>query len=158
MTVRIWHIGDTENRIYPSTEALARFQEFLDAWDKRSDLDVAWDCVPIKIVEHEVSQPPEAFDVDAAFDEGLISYRVVSAERITVYNYIDAERDRQDARWGGPEHDDRRGPGDWWSLVARQFSDAGTHDHRTRLVKVAALAVAALESYDRLNGADECST
>lgn len=65
---------------------------------------------------------------------------------------IKAERAAQDAQWGGPEHDDEHGMDDFAWFISRQLDKcdygrgAGV---RKRLVKIAALAVAACESYDR---------
>jgi hypothetical protein len=75
-----------------------------------------------------------------------------------VYADIRAERERQDEQWGGPEHDDEHGPADWLHFIDKQII-AGVFDvelgeqnpgsYRARLVKTAALAVAAIESHDR---------
>lgn len=68
---------------------------------------------------------------------------------------IDAERDRQDVTWGGPEHDDEHVPDNWSAFIEEHCFKALTalpHDratYRRRMVEVAALAVAALESEDR---------
>jgi hypothetical protein len=74
---------------------------------------------------------------------------------MTVYDDIRAERQRQDVKWGGPEHDDRHLVGDWVGLLDDRvhllYSDneAGP-GYRRRLVQVAALAVAAVEAFDRV--------
>lgn len=75
-----------------------------------------------------------------------------------------AERVRQDAQWGGPEHDDQHSDYDWWRF-RRDFEDKIVHGpvffaseatvaeraaaQRANLVKIAALAVAQIESLDR---------
>lgn len=75
------------------------------------------------------------------------------------------ERARQDAQWGGPEHDDTHKPADWLTYIDQQISkahqllrdapdatlDTDQHDAalRERLVKVAALALAGLASFER---------
>lgn len=76
-----------------------------------------------------------------------------------VFAEIAAERVRQDEQWGGPEHDDTHGPADWMHFIDKQ-TVAGVFDvelgeekpgsYRRRLVKIAALAVAAIESHDRV--------
>jgi hypothetical protein len=89
-----------------------------------------------------------------------------------VYDEIRAERATQDERWGGPAHDDGHSPLDWIRYLAEHLARAGgwaaeildeqhwftahisgSVDHmpayRRQLVRVAALAVAAIESYDR---------
>lgn len=74
-----------------------------------------------------------------------------------VFAEIQAERVRQDEQWGGPEHDDTHGPADWCDYIERQLSEAdgviGLQNPaawRERMVKIAALAVAAIESHDRV--------
>jgi hypothetical protein len=63
------------------------------------------------------------------------------------------ERTFHDIQWGGPAHDDKHTAEEWFSYMAHQAdnynsskSDSARGYH---LVKLAALAVAALESYDR---------
>ena len=62
------------------------------------------------------------------------------------------ERNRQDEKWGGPEHDDTHTVAHWREFILdtlnRQY--IGQLDYRECMVRVAALAVAAIESYDRL--------
>lgn len=73
---------------------------------------------------------------------------------MSVYDEIRAEREHQDAKWGGPMHDDDHDEFDWLSYLdehlgkARNAHETGTY--RRQLVRVAALAVAAVESFDRL--------
>lgn len=65
---------------------------------------------------------------------------------------IRAERAAQDAQWGGPEHDDEHGMDEFANFMAIQLakSDYGhSPDFRARFIKIAALAVAAVESHDR---------
>ncbi|KKN26490.1 hypothetical protein LCGC14_0874060 [marine sediment metagenome] len=71
---------------------------------------------------------------------------------------IEAERIYQDEKWGGPEHDDQHEPNDWIAFITcwngKAFNCCEKHpiDSRTfrfNMVKVAALAVAAMESVDR---------
>lgn len=81
-----------------------------------------------------------------------------------VIDEVAVERDRQDQKWGGSEHDDLHGVAEFVQFImdyagwARQMASAGSPDKaRRRLIQVAALAVAAVESIDRrhLGGADE---
>lgn len=63
------------------------------------------------------------------------------------------ERARQDQKWGGPEHDDDHNTFDFIVfiqayLIKAEFSTS-TEEGRRRLIQVAALAVAAVESIDR---------
>ena len=71
-----------------------------------------------------------------------------------VLNQIIAERRRQDSQWGGAGHDDEHGPSDWLGFLkehrdraAKTVKDSDAYRHR--LVVIAALAVAAIESHDR---------
>lgn len=69
---------------------------------------------------------------------------------------VAAERQRQDLKWGGPDHDDMHSTADFVQLIrdyagwARTMAGMGSVEKtRRRLVQVAALAVAAVESLDR---------
>ncbi len=74
-----------------------------------------------------------------------------------VHFEVVAERAHQDEKWGGPEHDDQYTVGEFLYLVenyavsARALSSMGSRKGkaRHRLIQVAALAVAAVESIDR---------
>lgn len=77
------------------------------------------------------------------------------------------ERLRQDDKWGGPEHDDGHVPRDWAAFIIDALGQAmnadtvglipptgdqrfdKAHEYRRRMIQVAALAVAAVESFDR---------
>jgi hypothetical protein len=71
-----------------------------------------------------------------------------------------AERSRQDTKWGGPDHDDTHVPFDWLGRVDRQLRrafDEGCEIEadaqavvRARLVKIAAVALAGIQSIDRI--------
>lgn len=88
-------------------------------------------------------------------------------DRAVVYSEISAEREKQDGRYGGPEHDDAHLHNDWIALIARYAGGAAAYPactktitagdaarFRSGMVTVAALAVAAIESVDRKH-ADE---
>lgn len=74
-----------------------------------------------------------------------------------VMNEIATERERQNKKFGGPDADDqRKAPQDWCNDIeayiawARQMDRMGSPDkYRRRMMQVAALAVAACESFDR---------
>ncbi len=87
---------------------------------------------------------------------------------MNVYDEIKAERAAQDAQWGGPAHDDEHRPSDWIGYLCTHIAKAGGYEpgklrlagpavdlilngprFRKQMVRVAALAVAAIESYDR---------
>ncbi|MCD1628293.1 hypothetical protein [Marinobacter shengliensis] len=69
---------------------------------------------------------------------------------------VAAERCRQDQKWGGPEHDDKKSPNDFVQHIedyagwARVMAGMGSYaKYRRRMVQVAALAGAAIEAVDR---------
>ena len=63
------------------------------------------------------------------------------------------ERQRQDLKWGGPDHDDTHVIGEFlnWMLgrVYASHTQGETAETRKNLIEIAALAVAAVESMDR---------
>lgn len=62
------------------------------------------------------------------------------------------EREYQDKKWGGPSHDDTETEENWVKYITEYANAQGRakdYDFRKRLVKVAALALAAIESIDR---------
>lgn len=78
---------------------------------------------------------------------------VMEETRMVIVDEIDAERDRQDAQWGGPEHDDEHTVGHWFNFIDYQSDrweeSTSIAESRERLVKIAALAIAGIESIDR---------
>ena len=74
-----------------------------------------------------------------------------------VLDEVTEERARQDGIWGGAQTDDaRKTPEDWcndidaYAVWARQMHRMGAQEkYRNRMKQIAALAVAACESYDR---------
>ncbi|WP_437309945.1 hypothetical protein [Sorangium sp. So ce388] len=73
---------------------------------------------------------------------------------MSVYDEIAAERAVQDAKWGGRDADDRNTPNDWIAYIAGHAGRAWSSPldlatYRKQLIRVAALAVAAVESLDR---------
>jgi hypothetical protein len=72
---------------------------------------------------------------------------------------IQCERDRQDKQWGGAEHDDHHSKDDWFEFIQWQIDSfkaqpgmQRVEQARYTLVKIAALAVAGIESIDRKEG------
>lgn len=82
-----------------------------------------------------------------------ISAAVARKVRDEVAAEIQRERDYQDEKWGGPEGDDKRTPAEFAGYIMEYLlastERAARHDIRTRLVKVSALAAAAVEAMDR---------
>lgn len=79
---------------------------------------------------------------------------------MTVYDEIKAERDYQDGRWGHKTDDELNTPWMWVAYITRYASNwmvgtflplgkDTTDTFRKMMVKVAAIAVAAIESLDR---------
>jgi predicted RNase H-like HicB family nuclease len=117
-----------------------------------------------------LGQPP---DIDSiclgagdTFEEALQDARselmraAVSIEQLRptspVLSEVVQERARQDAQWGGPATDDTREARDWVQFINHQvgrFVQAYMHTPPTPVrevfVKIAALAIAAVESIDR---------
>jgi len=82
--------------------------------------------------------------------------------RVVVFAELNDERIAQDLQWGGPGHDDEHDSGEWISYIEKQLDacegeidDARKQnndeqpDVRKRMVKIAAIAIAAIESIDR---------
>ena len=69
--------------------------------------------------------------------------------RLRLFAEIAKERRLQDEQWGGPMHDDQHPWADWLGFIQKQVKSATSPDFRERMVKVAALAIAAIESHDR---------
>lgn len=76
--------------------------------------------------------------------------------REKIFAQIEAERSYQDAKWG-TAFDDKNTVNDWVVYIGQYAGDAARmniqpQDSREKLLKVAALAVAALETFDRNGG------
>lgn len=67
------------------------------------------------------------------------------------FQAVSAERARQDKQWGGAEHDDTHDVIDWARFMDYQLNQMVMFPDtaRERLIKVAALALAAAESLGR---------
>jgi hypothetical protein len=70
-----------------------------------------------------------------------------------IFAEIADERARQDRQWGGAAHDDEHSDADWYSYI--RYQGEYVHDQiiptafEERMIKIAALAVAAVESSRR---------
>lgn len=77
----------------------------------------------------------------------------MSTKRRDIFDEIVWERTSQDKKWGGPAHDDTHLESDWCRYIATHNDLAlenDSHGHfRKQMIRVAALAVAAIEWYDR---------
>ena len=73
------------------------------------------------------------------------------------FRQIMAKRAAQDEQWGGPNHDDTHSPKQWCEYIQKQLEQAKRElvvnqnptAYRLRLEDIAALALAAMETYDR---------
>lgn len=61
---------------------------------------------------------------------------------------VETECERQDVKWGGPKHDDQDTLAEWAQHIRTRLD--GNKDHfRQHMIEIAALAIAAVESFDR---------
>ena len=75
-----------------------------------------------------------------------------------ILDEIRRERDRQDARYCDPDHDDSHYPGDWCLILTKNVgcAAADTIDadaaavFRENMIKIAAVAIAVTQSFDRV--------
>lgn len=76
----------------------------------------------------------------------------------TIWDEIQAERASQRHKWGGDDHDDQHTTWDWLAIITKHTGAAVDFGEKNRLnipkyrrqmVRVAALAVAAIEWCDR---------
>lgn len=97
-------------------------------------------------LEFGIGYPPESYQADS-----LDGYHLAEMDNHT-YSDIYRERWRQDMLNGGPQNDDLYDIPVWASLIGARACELILTDfdkRREELVKIAALAVAALESIDR---------
>lgn len=71
--------------------------------------------------------------------------------RTEIIREIELEREAQDVKWGGPEHDDDHSREDWCEFIADHGQPFRSRpwNFREQMIRVAALAVAAIESDTR---------
>ncbi|MGI9434275.1 MAG: hypothetical protein ACR2Q4_05515 [Geminicoccaceae bacterium] len=77
-----------------------------------------------------------------------------------ILSEIRKERDRQDEKYDGPDHDDSHYPGDWCLILAKYLGRAAAETidaepdtgFRDNMIKIAAVAIAATQSFDRVQG------
>ena len=74
-----------------------------------------------------------------------------------ILDEIRRERDRQDARYSDPDHDDSHYPGDWCLILTKYVGRAAdTIDadadavFRENMIRIAAVAIAVTQSFDRV--------
>lgn len=76
-----------------------------------------------------------------------------------VLSEVADERQRQDEKWGGPEHDNGHAPADWMDFIDLKLDEAelaanqgNVREVRRVMVQIAALAVAGVQALDRREG------
>lgn len=79
-------------------------------------------------------------------------WQVFQQRIVGVLEEVVGERQRQDEQWGGPAGADQRMIYDWVGSIQYQLDRLYYEPHRPVLIRVAALAVAAVESLDRQAG------
>lgn len=109
----------------------------------------------IRIPVSESIYAIEAFDYPADLPEGDIEHLM------QVLCEVADERYHQDKRWGGPAHDDTHTPYEWEGLLHERIyhltdcvGEAQVR-YRRALVESAAIAVAALQAWDRAHPATD---
>lgn len=95
-------------------------------------------------------------DFGSLAETGRSIVRLAYAKVSTVFDEIAKERIRQDQKWGGPQRDDTHAVHAWMRVIKNYASWAeqmiynrAPEKARKRLIQVAALAMAAVESIDR---------
>lgn len=90
--------------------------------------------------------------------EILVDGEVTFVNRDTDTDVIDDVMEqcaKNDDQWGGDSHDDSHSETDWMAFIDHQLykleEGYGLSQFRERMIKVAALAIQAVESYDRKN-------
>lgn len=76
-------------------------------------------------------------------------HKGVNMERDKILLMIAAERQYQDKKYGGIEHDRTHSANDWIAYISLHAGKGvdGGEDFKEAMVRVAALAIAALEAY-----------
>ncbi len=132
----------------------AHGEEFLFHQDPDSNIQGIW-----KAMLAIAPQPPEApnhpsGEQSTSPGDGWV--RCEDEALSKVLEEIAAERQRQDGKWGGPDHDDQKSANDFvqhaqdYAGWARVMAGMGSLEkYRRRMMQVAALAVAAVQATDR---------
>lgn len=73
------------------------------------------------------------------------------AQLAAVLHEVWTERERQDIKWGGSDHDDEHSMDEWRQLIQGRIKRVPLtrYDDRRLLIEVAALAVAAIQTLER---------
>lgn len=82
---------------------------------------------------------------------------------MSIYDEIREEEELGNTKWGGPEHDDSHTAQEWVGLICKHLGrtligDLAQMLSRHQLIRVAALAVAAIRWIDRRNAYDKSTS
>lgn len=138
MKIRVWKLGSLEHRITASPSMYQKLHDILQQAKPDSDIELIWNAA----IDVQVVDPADGVDLVAIKDE----------KQLDILSEILKERAYQDAKWGGSSHDDTETEENWQKYITEYANAQGSssdYDFRKRMVKVAALAVAAIEAYDR---------
>ena len=89
-------------------------------------------------------------ELDAKLQKIRLFNPPISVDRYFVFLQIHNTRKKQDDQWGGAKHDDTHDLYDWTRFILAQLSMSTVRGIRKTFINIAALAVAAVESYDRI--------
>lgn len=160
-----WDTSTADIRIDPDrTKALIKlaFENKERELDDQKKTAEAW-----KMCADEMRKMLEAMEFDRKYWYEKWKATTFGDNTTAVYGDVLKKRKAQDEQWGGPDHDDTHEPLDWIGFITKQCQKAKAHsntndsgiwavvqseDYRERLINIAGLAIAAAESYDRLNG------
>ena len=144
-------------------------REEYEAWEKRHDAEnelpkKTYAFTAIQIASIRNSLMPQVMGRELP----VLLYYEIWAERlnvlIAVHGYrhdspedalqqVVNERAAQDEEWGGPGHDNEHSRFDWVKYIrehaGRSVRGLAKDDFRKQMIRVAALAVAAVQAYDR---------
>jgi hypothetical protein len=126
-----------------SPEAFKKLKEILEGTpDGPGTTDIIWDAaIDVTVID------------DVAYD--IVGDIMNEEGKIKAFAAVLNERRYQDEKWGGPEHDDTETEENWQKYITEYANAQGrseSYDFRKRMVKIAALALAAIESVDRKAG------
>jgi hypothetical protein len=68
-----------------------------------------------------------------------------------IFEEIKFEREKQDKKYGGSSHDDEHNENDWIAFIIKQLGKSLTQTFRYQMIRVAALAISAIQWTDRKN-------
>lgn len=87
-------------------------------------------------------------------DDQVLAVERFGDARYHIFREVDRERDYQDKKWGGADHDDNAETEESFAGYVAEYATGSSgrtagRPFRERMLKAAALAVAGIESHDR---------